>query len=314
MGSKTRAATATGKRQSLTGDNDPLGDVKELITEMNKTLIVEMNKTLSDKLDSVESKLENNSKVISELTGQIKELFGKNKEMEKAVKELNIKVNNQEDNISKLTSESRDLKRIQERNDKERRELLKTQEDLADQLALIEMRQKELILRLRGVPERQGERIEEKLFKELANWLGVKEEDLMMDVDKIYRIRGDRSKKFKGPGDCLIFLNSGLLKDKILQRKKQEPLVIEGKSIAIFKEVPKRFRVKRLKYKRLTDALSAKGIWYVWEFPEGLTFTFKERRKTIKSIEDAENFLERSGKELLGGGEEAEENETEIGH
>ncbi|XP_060135413.1 uncharacterized protein LOC132592736 [Zootoca vivipara] len=227
--------------------------------------------------------------------------------MEKAVKELNTKVNNQEDNIGKLTTESKDLKRMQERNDKERRELLKAQEELADQLALVEMRQKELILRLRGVPERQGERIDEKICKELAAWLGVGEDELTLDVDKIYRVRGDRSKKFKGPGDCLIFLNSGLLKDKILQRKKQEPLVIEGKSIAIFKEIPKRFRLKRQKYKRLTDALTRKGIWYVWEFPEGLTFTFKERRKTIKSVEDVETFLERSGRELVERGEGEEE-------
>lgn len=49
--------------------------------------------------------------------------------------------------------------------------------------------------------------------------MGVQEDELLMDVDKIFRSRSERSNMYKGPGDYLVFINSRLLKDKIFQKE-----------------------------------------------------------------------------------------------
>lgn len=46
----------------------------------------------------------------------------------------------------------------------------------------------------------QNEDIETKLTKELARWLGVQEEELIMDIDKIFRINSERTNSNKGSG------------------------------------------------------------------------------------------------------------------
>ncbi|XP_060125029.1 uncharacterized protein LOC132591260 [Zootoca vivipara] len=303
---------ALPRRQSAP-EMDHNADIRELI--------INMNKTLNDKLDNMGLKIEQNSKlieqnskIITDLSGQIKDLTIKNMETEKSVAEVNTKVMKQEemmkDITKKIQQENRDLKKYQDTTNVGMSQLKQAQEDILDQIAILEMYQRELILRFRGVPEVQGEDIMSKLIKELAEWLGVREEELIMDVDKIFRVRPEGKKQYRGPGDCLVYLNSRLLKDKILQKRR---LRIDGNNVIIYKEIPKRILKKREKYKVLTDALKLKGIRFKWLVPEGLSFTIKDTRKVIRSVDVMEKVRRTYRKELGEEGDSEREEEEGVG-
>lgn len=160
-------------------------------------------------------------------------------------------------------------------------------------------------MRFRGVKENQEEEISTKLLKELADWLGVEEDELLLDIEKIFRIKVNKSRNKKGPGDCLVFLNSRLLREKILLKNRTDPLCIEGKVIEIMKEIPTRLLKRRDNSRFLTSALKKNKILFRWEFPEGLTFTYKERRRTLRSVEETRIFWRKYWEEL--GGERLQE-------
>ncbi|XP_077778983.1 uncharacterized protein LOC144326308 [Podarcis muralis] len=296
MSVRNKQATITStlgsqlRRQSLV-ESDPNANIKEVL--------VKMDKTLNDKLDAMDLKIEQmdiniekNAKITKELSYQIKDLAKKYKDMDKTVHDLKTRVNKQEKTIKKLSSNNMKTKEIQETMKVETQELRIFHEEVLDQIVMLEMHQREFILRLRGVLEVQEEEIEQELIQEIGKWLEVQEDELLMDIDKIFRIKSDNTKSYKGPGDCLIFLNSRLLKDKILLKTRQRKL-IEDKSIKIFKELPKRILKKRQNYEPLTEVLNRNVIRFRWEFPEGLTFTFKDRKKSIRSVDDLSKFWEK---------------------
>lgn len=297
MGSKKYQTTLTSgsglqvRRQS-TAETDPNADIKDLIMGMEKSL--------NDKLDILTGNIQQNSKLIIDLTTQISDLSLKNKELDKSVQELKSKSTKQEEMTKKLQMENKDIKKSQDSTKEEINNLKRAHEELLDDISLMEMRQKETVLRFRGVPQTHDEQIQEKLSQEIANWLGVEVEEMLLDIDKIFRIKSERSDTYKGPGDCLIFFNSRLLKDKILHQKGQVKLVIDDRPIKIFKEIPKRILKKRQNYKTVTEALRKNSIRFRWEFPEGITFTYKDRRKTFRSVDELGKFWRKYKKELTG--------------
>lgn len=297
MGSRKYQTTLTSgsglqvRRQS-TAETDPNADIKDLIMGMEKSL--------NDKLDILTGNIQQNSKLIIDLTTQISDLSLKNKELDKSVQELKSKSTKQEEMTKKLQMENKDIKKSQDSTKEEINDLKRAHEELLDDISLMEMRQKETVLRFRGVPQTHDEQIQEKLSQEIANWLGVEVEEMLLDIDKIFRIKSERSDTYKGPGDCLIFFNSRLLKDKILHQKGQVKLVIDDRPIKIFKEIPKRILKKRQNYKTVTEALRKNSIRFRWEFPEGITFTYKDRRKTLRSVDELGKFWRKYKKELTG--------------
>ncbi|CAI5784569.1 Hypothetical predicted protein, partial [Podarcis lilfordi] len=73
----------------------------------------------------------------------------------------------------KLRMENKDIKKSQDSMKEEINDLKRAHEELLDDISLMEMRQKEMALRFRGVPQTHDEQIQEKLSQEIANWLGV---------------------------------------------------------------------------------------------------------------------------------------------
>ncbi|CAI5799474.1 Hypothetical predicted protein [Podarcis lilfordi] len=172
-------------------------------------------------------------------------------------------------------------------------------EETVDALAFMEIKHKELNLRFRGVIEQEGENIKERLIMEIANWLGLDEEEVGKTIDKAFRIKykTERGKK-NLPGDCLVFLNSREMKDLILRTNLERKLCINEKIIIIYKETPKRFLKRREEYKDITLILRKNEIWYKWEFPEGVSFFYKDKKFKIKSTQEIVKFMRRYGKEL----------------
>ncbi|CAI5781958.1 Hypothetical predicted protein [Podarcis lilfordi] len=167
------------------------------------------------------------------------------------------------------------------------------------------MHQKQLNLKFRGVEEEINENIKGKMIRELAKWLEIKEEEVACTVESAFRIRvkPQQLKLKKSPGDCLMIFNSIEMKNMILRTSYRKKLIIENRTIIIYKEIPIRLLGKRQGYRQIVSVLQRNNIQYRWEFPEGITFYYKDKRFRLIDTQEAEIFLRRYEKEL-GKGEE----------
>lgn len=121
------------------------------------------------------------------------------------------------------------------------------------------------------------------------------EDTLQQTTDKIFRVKSSYAMKKKSPGDCLVIFNSRMVKYRILQMNYEKRLIIGGGNIIILKEITLRLLKKRSNYKTLTDVLKTNKIAYRWEFPEGVSFTYKGKKQRCRSIE---KFWRKYKKEL----------------
>ncbi|XP_077778991.1 uncharacterized protein LOC144326318 [Podarcis muralis] len=227
--------------------------------------------------------IKKNSRVIMDLSTLVNQLTVKHQSLDTVVQETKIKIQKQDENMKKNQQDQKEMKRYQEKNKEEIDELKRIQEDSWDSLAILQMKQREMVLCLRGIKESQDEDTSTKLIKATADWLGVQEQEMILDIEKIFRIRVSKAKARKGPGDCLIFLNLRLLRDKLLLKGRSDPLCIEGSYVEFMREIPTRLLKRRENYRFMTSALKKNKIRFKWEFPEGLSFTYKDRRRSFRS-------------------------------
>lgn len=81
------------------------------------------------------------------------------------------------------------------------------------------------------------------------------------------------------------------MKEDILREHFQDALKVGGKKIIIMKEMSRKMVQDRKGYKRLMDKLRQLQIKFRWEIPQGLSFTFKDVKTTISSLEQMVQFL-----------------------
>lgn len=130
--------------------------------------------------------------------------------------------------------------------------------------------------------------------------MDMKEEDIGFTIANAFRIKV-KSAKARGkklPRDVLVMFNSMDIRNEILRLNYNKNLHIDGKAIIIFKEIPFRFLRRRDVYKQLVSQLKKNGIQHRWEFPEGISFCYKEKRFKLSSPQDLEKFARRYDKEL----------------
>lgn len=103
------ASSGAPRRQSV-AELDTNDDIRELV--------IGMNKSINDKLDSMGNKIEQNSKLIMDLSAQLKDLTIKIREIEKTVQDLKSRTNKQEElskeKTNKIKNESKGLKKGQD--------------------------------------------------------------------------------------------------------------------------------------------------------------------------------------------------------
>lgn len=112
-------------------------------------------------------------------------------------------------------------------------------------------------------------------------------------LDLAYRVNSAYATSKKLPRDIVIQLTTVRKKEEILKQHFETLLEIDNRQILVLKEIPKKKALnKRKRYKELTDYVKGKNIYYIWELPEGLSFQFKGKRQTLKTMEQMDNFLE----------------------
>uniref|UniRef100_A0A670KNA3 L1 transposable element RRM domain-containing protein n=1 Tax=Podarcis muralis TaxID=64176 RepID=A0A670KNA3_PODMU len=215
-----------------------------------------------------------------------------------------------EEGLKKTRLEMKDVRREEDRIKADILDLNKNQEEMKDLIAMNELRQKEVNLRLRAVPETQGENIKVKLTTELATWLEIPIEEMANAIQSAFRLKTKSAKNKRFVGDCLVVFKEREMRNMILQKNKEKRLNIGGNYIIIFKDIPVRLLKRRDSYKELVQALKRFNIEFKWEFPEGISFIYKSKRQKLTSPEETSKFL-RKYKELRVDKEEDKSEEIE---
>lgn len=279
-----------------------------------KSDILKMFAEIKQSQANVEHKLELVDKRIGILDKKMEETVN---ELKGQVKEISRRTQLTEEGLKRTKGEIRDIKRDKEKIKSDVMELSRTQEEIKDIIAMNELRQRGVNLRLRAVSETQNENVKERLTKELAEWMGISVEEMANSVLNAFRMRVNATKAKRFTGDCLITFKNKEMRDRILQRNREKRLNIDGNYIILFKDIPIRLLKKRDSYKPLVQTLRKNKIEFRWEFPEGISFTYRGKRHKLINQEETGKFL-RKYKELkteeqeLGRGERAPSGEPRV--
>nr|XP_034975946.1 G-protein coupled receptor 157 isoform X1 [Zootoca vivipara] len=269
----------------------------------------------------IRKEFKHNEQYIDKKLSEVQETLDKKLEgLVTEVNDLTVRSKTMDDNIKKTQKDLKETKKETEKIREEMSDMNKLHEDILDSIALLEMRQKQLNLKFRGIPEEANENIRLKIVTNLAVWLGLKEEEVDSKISNAFRIkvRSVKAKAKKLPGDCLVTFTSMDFKNRVMRESYNNSMKMEGRTIIVFKEVPIRFLKKRDPYKELAGLLSKNGVSYRWEYPQGLIFYYKNKRFTLTNAHDLDKFARKYYKflgkpEMLKPETDQEEKESKEG-
>lgn len=274
-----------GDRRGSKPDTDFKAEILKMFAEIRQS-----EKNMEDKLEHVNTRIEQVDTRIGKMDQKIDETV---RELRGQIKDVSKRTQSLEEGMKKTRVEMKEVKREEEKLKTGLFEVNKTQEEVWDAIAMNELRQREVNLRLRAVPETQGENIREKLTIEIAQWLAIQKEEVERSVQNAFRIRTRTTRTKKMPGDCLITFKDKDMRNLILQKNRERRLNIDGNYIIIFKDIPVRLLKRRDPYKPLVQILKKNKIEFKWEFPQGISFTYKSKKHRLISPEETSKFQRR---------------------
>uniref|UniRef100_A0A670HXG9 L1 transposable element RRM domain-containing protein n=1 Tax=Podarcis muralis TaxID=64176 RepID=A0A670HXG9_PODMU len=245
--------------------------IKRKIPKQRKTSRQEEIRDLDALWLKIKEEFRQNETHMEKKLGEMQESFDKKiedviGEMSNKIKDLTVRTKSLEDSNKKIQREMKD----------QRREVGKIKENIEE---LNKSQDQQLNLKFRGIGEVRDEDIKGKMTKELARWLALREDEVAQTIENAFRIkiRPKQNKQKKIPGDCLVIFRSIEMRNRILKESYQKKLIIDGRPIIIFKEIPIRLLRKREGYKQIVNTLRKNGIQHRWEFPEGISFSTRKK-------------------------------------
>lgn len=199
---------------------------------------------------------------------------------------ISNEINEIREDVVEVTEKTREL---EERTEK----IYKEREQDRQNILIQEIRYRERSAKIRGLPEKENERILDYLLPELARYMKITEELLDTQIEKIFRINSTYARERNLPRDVAICFTNVRTREKLCQINYDERLMIEGKEIEIFRDIPAYVLKKRQEYRFLTQLLQRREIRYRWEKIEGITFTYKQRRYKVNTVEKAKEMYRR---------------------
>ncbi|XP_077776092.1 uncharacterized protein LOC144325741 isoform X2 [Podarcis muralis] len=285
---RSKAKQTQKKRGSIPGITPA---VQEKVATASMESMTQALLKINQSLEALTKLSTENSKKLTELTARL---------------DLNTaSVASNTESINKLIQESSETRKIAEsakNTAEETREKLvpitKKVNEHDAALSLLELQRKEKNLKLRLVPESEGDSLVDFLTQNFSEFWQEDLQEEEFEITTAFRLGRRQGKK---PRDCLITLRSKEERDKILNLHYQKALEIENSQVQIFKDIPKYILEVRAFYKDLAYLLKKNIIPFRWEFPQGLSFNFKGRKVKIRTVQDKEQFLERYQEELQKG-------------
>lgn len=162
-------------------------------------------------------------------------------------------------------------------------------------------------LRLRGVIEEKGEDIAEIISGLFAEYLAKLYEEVALNLNSVYRVNSKFAVQNLLPRDAVVQFTNKKMKKEIISKSFKEPLELEGKSIKVLKELPKKVIDSRKTFRPLSDKLKKMKIRFKWEIPIGVSFFFKGKRKIVTNKEEMWEITKEFEKEATNNAAEREE-------
>ncbi|XP_062833653.1 trichohyalin-like [Anolis carolinensis] len=267
------------RRQSLPenlGLKDIMRELMKLSESQNtfQEQMLNMRKEITDELSTIKRNFD-------QVQQEIKEIKQDKQKIEQTQEEMQVR-------MDKLETLSTKLEARQER---------------------IEQRETEFQLRFRNVQEEANENLKEIISKITAKMTQRSEEEMIENIEKVYRITTNYSRKHKVARDIIVHLARRNLREEILRSNSQNPQQYKGCKISILKEHPVSILVKRRKYNFLADELRKRDIHFEWERSEGMLVSYRDQRFWITSEDKAKAFFERLIKDQDSGVSPEEEEE-----
>lgn len=311
-GRQYKIDTFMKRRASASGPSGASANPQEKTKAMSEEALSKALGKINDSLDQLKKQGAETSKQVAETNKTVAEISGKIDLNTKSIIDLGNKVNTNTESIGKLLEEASTTRKIAE----EAKEIATAtdekfspvfrklgEHDLA--LSMIEMQRKERNLRIRAIPESEGDNLVDFLTKEFSHFWKQELEQEEFKIESAFRL-GARQRKNK-VRDCLVTLRSREERDKILNLHYQRTLRIEDSFVEIFKDIPKHILDARSQYKDLVILLKKNSVPFRWEYPQGLSFKYKGKKRKIKTVEEKDKFLEQHEEDLYKGAESGQD-------
>ena len=271
-------------------------DVKQTQSSVNS-----VNSTVNSATEKLQAEIKESSQRLETSIGQIEQNVRKNREeINKVAQEVTV-LKKETEEIKVVKEKIRTVEQKLDNIDLENIEKIGSrQRSVEESLAFLQLQQGEGNLRLRGLPELEEGSLKDFIVTQFSTFWHLKEDEVSALIVKAFRFGTKGKKSSKTVSDCLIVLNNRYQRDYILDLHYKNNLVVQQNRVVLFKDIPKFFLDKRAPYNDLTAELRRRNISFSWEFPEGLTFMFKEKRIRIRSPADKQKFLDKHLEDFKG--------------
>ncbi|XP_048353998.1 uncharacterized protein LOC125433500 [Sphaerodactylus townsendi] len=220
-------------------------------------LITTFQKDTKEKLD----KLDNDAqKRFNKLDKDTKDRFNK---IDMELQDMKTEINQIKQMESSIGQIEETLKSNQDQLEvmNNKYEILQKQvEGYQNTIALMDLKQKEKMLRIRGLKEEKGEDLPLKLAPILAEIWEMEEKETYKEYDRLYRINSRYASNNKLPRDVIINCVRKSMRDEILHFHSKNKLRFEGQNLTVLKEVPSYILRKRKDYQFLVEVLRKNQI------------------------------------------------------
>ncbi|XP_067320952.1 uncharacterized protein PF3D7_1120000-like [Anolis sagrei] len=256
--------------------------------------------------------------------GSISEDLSVKEMLKEIIKELQTVKENQEEHQKTTNEQTKSLTEIKEEMKgmkieivllqrellslkNEKKEMLKTQENLERKIKILnlekekteekqlqtEMKDMEYQLRLRNIQEEQGENIREKVKEILGELMEKSGQEIDEQTDRIYRVNTNYAIRNRTARDVIIHFVKKIQRDEVLKTNSRRTVFYKGKKVIILKEIPGMVLSRRKKYSSLVEELKRQKIRFRWERGEGLMATYQEKKYWITNEVVAKDFLDK---------------------
>lgn len=252
-------------------------------------------KQILEQLAALNQKVDNQSLKIDQATSSIQKLTDQVSQHTQAIEKLQGATAENRNLAGEAIQIATAAKKEVEEVKGEVRPLQKQIGEQQAYLSMVELKERQNNLRLRAIPEIEQQDLIGFLTTEFSKFWNIKEESdfKIVSAFRLGRlVRKDRSR------DCLIILRSREERDKILGLHFANPLDIQDKRVQIYRDIPKQLLDLRTTYSELARLLRLNTIRYRWEFPQGISFTYKQKKVKIRTPEDSQKFLHEHGEDL----------------
>ncbi|XP_042304128.1 neurofilament medium polypeptide-like [Sceloporus undulatus] len=281
-------ATAAKKAAAAAAQAQQLQRRSSTSMEHSSSLLEEIRK-INAKMESMQTNLQQE---IKSLRTDLKQDFKSEvKKISQSLEEVKKDVNQAKSKIKDLEVKSKKLEEATTKLD------LQHERDL-DQKALEDQKHRENCLKIRGLKELKNEDLYDYVVTTLADYMEIPKMEYLWEINKTFRVNSTFAREQNISRDTVVYFVRKKARDDVLFQSYQKDLIIEGKQVKIYKDVPKRILRKREDYKFLTTQLSKKKIFYKWEKLEGLSVNFKQKWYKLNTIQKAKDFWKKNGQEI----------------